>query len=151
MTRKVRSQHYFHCHFHCHFHCQRLPLSCSQLVYIYSHILIWTYRHLLTILTVTVTLTEAAANKALVKKEKQLRFLIRKACKVTFITVTASSSALSAPPSSPSPSHVSFKIIFCQTPAWFWFVIVLVFLNTCTVAVEHYNQPDWLTEFLCET
>ena len=37
-----------------------------------------------------------------------------------------------------------------QTPAWFWFVIVLVFLNTCTVAVEHYHQPDWLTEFLCE-
>ena len=38
-----------------------------------------------------------------------------------------------------------------QTPAWFWFVIVLVFLNTCTVAVEHYHQPDWLTEFLCKT
>ena len=37
---------------------------------------------------------------------------------------------------------------FPQTPAWFWFVIVLVFLNTCTVAVEHYNQPDWLTDFL---
>ena len=37
-----------------------------------------------------------------------------------------------------------------KTPAWFWFVIVLVFLNTCTVAVEHYNQPDWLTEFLCK-
>ena len=29
-----------------------------------------------------VTAGEAAANKALVKKEKQLRFLIRKACKV---------------------------------------------------------------------
>ena len=40
---------------------------------------------------------------------------------------------------------------FPQTPAWFWFVIVLVFLNTCTVAVEHYNQPLWLTEFLCKT
>ena len=37
-----------------------------------------------------------------------------------------------------------------QTPAWFWFVIVLVFLNTCTVAIEHYNQPEWLTECLCE-
>ena len=37
-----------------------------------------------------------------------------------------------------------------QTPAWFWFVIVLVFLNTFTVAVEHYNQPVWLTEFLCK-
>ena len=42
-------------------------------------------------------------------------------------------------------------MIFPQTPAWFWFVIVLVFLNTCTVAVEHYNQPDWLTEWLCKT
>ena len=41
-------------------------------------------------------------------------------------------------------------MIFPQTPAWFWFVIVLVFLNTCTVAVEHYHQPDWLTEFLCK-
>merc|ERR1719483_1270149 len=58
-------------------------------------------------------------NKELWKKEKQMRFLIRK---------------------------------WCKTPAWFWFVIVLVFLNTCTVAVEHYNQPEWLTEFLfyCE-
>ena len=34
---------------------------------------------------------------------------------------------------------------------WFyWFVIVLVFLNTCSVAVEHYDQPVWLTEFLRE-
>ena len=39
----------------------------------------------------------------------------------------------------------------CKTPYWFWFVITLVFLNTCTVAVEHYNQPQWLTEFLCKT
>ena len=38
----------------------------------------------------------------------------------------------------------------CKTAGWFWFVIVLVFLNTCTVAVEHYNQPQWLTEFLCK-
>merc|ERR1719483_868570 len=62
---------------------------------------------------------EAASSKELWKKEKQMRFLIRK---------------------------------WCKTPAWFWFVIVLVFLNTCTVAVEHYNQPEWLTEFLfyCE-
>jgi hypothetical protein len=41
-------------------------------------------------------------------------------------------------------------LFFTQTPAWFWFVIVLVFLNTCTVAIEHYNQPVWLTEFLCK-
>ncbi|XP_071552669.1 voltage-dependent calcium channel type A subunit alpha-1 isoform X2 [Panulirus ornatus] len=32
---------------------------------------------------------------------------------------------------------------------WFyWFVIVLVFLNTACVAAEHYNQPQWLTDFL---
>ncbi|XP_039288587.1 voltage-dependent calcium channel type A subunit alpha-1 isoform X2 [Nilaparvata lugens] len=32
---------------------------------------------------------------------------------------------------------------------WFyWFVIVLVFFNTVCVAVEHYNQPEWLTKFL---
>lgn len=34
---------------------------------------------------------------------------------------------------------------------WFyWLIIVLVFLNTVTGALEHYGQPDWLTEFLCE-
>ena len=32
---------------------------------------------------------------------------------------------------------------------WFyWFVIILVFFNTFAVAVEHYNQPRWLSEFL---
>ena len=38
----------------------------------------------------------------------------------------------------------------CKTSAWFWFVIVLVFLNTCTIAVQHYDQPLWLEEFLCK-
>lgn len=34
---------------------------------------------------------------------------------------------------------------------WFyWFVILLVFFNTFAVAVEHYNQPHWLSEFLRE-
>lgn len=34
---------------------------------------------------------------------------------------------------------------------WFyWFIIVLVFLNTVTVAVEHYNQPQFLSDFLCK-
>ena len=34
---------------------------------------------------------------------------------------------------------------------WFyWFVIVLVFFNTLCVAVEHYSQPKWLSEFLCK-
>lgn len=32
---------------------------------------------------------------------------------------------------------------------WFyWFVILLVFFNTLCVAVEHYHQPRWLSEFL---
>ncbi|XP_037083301.1 voltage-dependent calcium channel type A subunit alpha-1-like isoform X2 [Pollicipes pollicipes] len=35
-----------------------------------------------------------------------------------------------------------------KTQFFYWFVIVLVFLNTVCVAVEHYNQPDWLTLFL---
>ena len=38
----------------------------------------------------------------------------------------------------------------CKMQWWFWTVITMVFLNTCTVAVEHYNQPQWLTEFLCK-
>ncbi|XP_033611778.1 voltage-dependent calcium channel type A subunit alpha-1 isoform X2 [Cryptotermes secundus] len=35
-----------------------------------------------------------------------------------------------------------------KTQGFYWFVIVLVFFNTMCTAVEHYGQPDWLTEFL---
>ncbi|XP_033240507.1 voltage-dependent calcium channel type A subunit alpha-1 isoform X20 [Drosophila pseudoobscura] len=35
-----------------------------------------------------------------------------------------------------------------KTQWFYWFVIVLVFLNTVCVAVEHYGQPSFLTEFL---
>ncbi|XP_048506525.1 voltage-dependent calcium channel type A subunit alpha-1 isoform X22 [Athalia rosae] len=35
-----------------------------------------------------------------------------------------------------------------KTQWFYWFVIVLVFFNTACVAVEHYNQPDWLESFL---
>ncbi|GFX25692.1 voltage-dependent calcium channel type A subunit alpha-1 [Trichonephila clavipes] len=35
-----------------------------------------------------------------------------------------------------------------KTQAFYWFVIVLVFLNTVCVAANHYGQPDWLTDFL---
>ncbi|XP_022254974.1 voltage-dependent calcium channel type A subunit alpha-1-like [Limulus polyphemus] len=35
-----------------------------------------------------------------------------------------------------------------KTQVFYWFVIVLVFLNTVCVAIEHYNQPKWLTNFL---
>ncbi|XP_049532520.1 voltage-dependent calcium channel type A subunit alpha-1 isoform X4 [Anopheles darlingi] len=35
-----------------------------------------------------------------------------------------------------------------KTQWFYWFVIVLVFFNTVCVAVEHYGQPNWLTQFL---
>ncbi|XP_011300228.1 voltage-dependent calcium channel type A subunit alpha-1 isoform X3 [Fopius arisanus] len=38
-----------------------------------------------------------------------------------------------------------------KTQAFYWFVIVLVFLNTLCVAVEHYDQPEWLSDFLYYT
>ncbi|XP_071746366.1 voltage-dependent calcium channel type A subunit alpha-1 isoform X5 [Lepeophtheirus salmonis] len=45
--------------------------------------------------------------------------------------------------------RVRFYIRHTVKQQWFyWFVIVLVFLNTLCVAVEHYNQPEWLTELL---
>ena len=48
-------------------------------------------------------------------------------------------------------SNFRFKIRHTVKQQWFyWFVIVLVFFNTVCVAVEHYNQPPWLTEFLCK-
>ena len=37
-----------------------------------------------------------------------------------------------------------------KSQAFYWIVIVLVFLNTASVASEHYNQPEWHTLFLCE-
>ena len=37
-----------------------------------------------------------------------------------------------------------------KTQTFYWSVILLVFLNTACVAVEHNGQPTWLTEFLCE-
>ncbi|GIY07370.1 hypothetical protein CDAR_434812 [Caerostris darwini] len=38
-----------------------------------------------------------------------------------------------------------------KSQAFYWFVIVLVFLNTVCVAVEHYDQPKWLDHFLYYT
>lgn len=37
-----------------------------------------------------------------------------------------------------------------KTQWFYWFVIILVFFNTVTVAAEHYGQPDFLTNFLCK-
>lgn len=31
-----------------------------------------------------------------------------------------------------------------ESQAFYWLVIVLVFLNTCTLTSEHYRQPKWL-------
>ncbi|XP_060109232.1 voltage-dependent L-type calcium channel subunit alpha-1F [Heteronotia binoei] len=33
-----------------------------------------------------------------------------------------------------------------KSVSFYWMVLLLVFLNTLTIASEHYNQPDWLTE-----
>ncbi|KAJ6638739.1 Voltage-dependent calcium channel type A subunit alpha-1, partial [Pseudolycoriella hygida] len=42
-----------------------------------------------------------------------------------------------------------FRIRHAVKAQWFyWFVIVLVFLNTICVAAEHYGQPKYLTDFL---
>nr|KAG5712091.1 hypothetical protein BaRGS_020817 [Batillaria attramentaria] len=35
-----------------------------------------------------------------------------------------------------------------KSQAFYWIIIVLVFLNTASVASEHYNQPEWHTHFL---
>lgn len=37
-----------------------------------------------------------------------------------------------------------------KTQAFYWTVLSLVALNTLCVAVVHYSQPDWLSDFLCE-
>ena len=34
-----------------------------------------------------------------------------------------------------------------KSQAMFWLIIILVFLNTCVLATEHYKQPKWLDEF----
>lgn len=35
-----------------------------------------------------------------------------------------------------------------KTQIFYWTVIILVFLNALCAAVEHYNQPEWLSNFL---
>ncbi len=39
--------------------------------------------------------------------------------------------------------------ILVKTQAFYWAVIVLVFLNTACVAIEHDGQKPFLTDFLC--
>lgn len=40
--------------------------------------------------------------------------------------------------------------VFVKHGAFYWTVLVMVFLNTCIVATNHYRQPTWLTEFQSE-
>ena len=47
------------------------------------------------------------------------------------------------------------RLRFCvrrmiKSQIFYWLIILLVFLNALCAAVEHYNMPDWLTEFLCK-
>lgn len=34
-----------------------------------------------------------------------------------------------------------------KSQAFYWLIIVLVFLNTCVLATEYYQQPEWLDHF----
>ncbi|KAK3102999.1 hypothetical protein FSP39_015655 [Pinctada imbricata] len=34
-----------------------------------------------------------------------------------------------------------------KSQAFYWLVIIMVFLNTCVLTSEHYKQPDWLDQF----
>ena len=34
-----------------------------------------------------------------------------------------------------------------KSQAFYWLIIILVFLNTGVLATEHYRQPDWLDQF----
>jgi voltage-dependent calcium channel L type alpha-1D len=34
-----------------------------------------------------------------------------------------------------------------KSQAFYWLIIVLVFLNTVVLATEHYKQPYWLDDF----
>lgn len=47
--------------------------------------------------------------------------------------------------------RIRFRIRRVVKAQWFyWFVIVLVFLNTATMALGHHGQPNWLKSFLCK-
>jgi voltage-dependent calcium channel N type alpha-1B len=39
--------------------------------------------------------------------------------------------------------------VLVKTQVFYWAVIVLVFLNTACVAIEHDGQKQFLTDFLC--
>ena len=35
----------------------------------------------------------------------------------------------------------------CKSQWMFWLIVILVFLNTCVLATEYHNQPQWLDDF----
>merc|ERR1711970_836094 len=35
----------------------------------------------------------------------------------------------------------------CKSQWMFWLIVILVFLNTCVLATEHHNQPEWIDDF----
>lgn len=37
-----------------------------------------------------------------------------------------------------------------KSQGFYWLIIVLVFLNTVFVAIEHYGQDKYLNDFLCK-
>ena len=44
---------------------------------------------------------------------------------------------------------ITKKIV--KTSFFYWLIIALVFGNTVFTAVEHYNQPEWLSTILSIT
>ena len=45
-------------------------------------------------------------------------------------------------------TKTSFKMrTVVKSQAFYWTVLACVFLNTIVLAVEHHNQPKWLTDF----
>ena len=36
---------------------------------------------------------------------------------------------------------------FVESQKFVVFIVILILLNSAVLATEHYNQPDWLTEF----
>lgn len=38
-----------------------------------------------------------------------------------------------------------------KSQAFYWLVIIMVFLNTCVLTSEYYGQPQWLESFQGES
>lgn len=42
-------------------------------------------------------------------------------------------------------------LVYVKTNSFYWLVMVLVLLNTLTIATEHHHQPEWLTSLQGQT